>query len=159
MADPNERTFSTSEAEANRARQQGLGSGQREMDAQRDPNRFQTATNPQQRSFEGDLDDATNGDRPAEADFGERRAAPAAPERNVAGINDVEGDLGAGTPANVDIHKLGQDDKPEQEWGESAGPDATFSSNHTRRPVKTEAERGQGAKTRTANKDIVSRRS
>ncbi len=161
MADPNERTFSTSEAEANRARQQGLGSGQSEMDAQRDPNRFQTATNPQQRSFESDLDDTTNGDRPAEADFGEDRGranASAAPMRNVAGINDVAGDLGAGTPANVDIHKLGQDDKPEQEWGESAGPDATFSSNHSRRSVKTEAERGQGAKTRAANKDIVSRR-
>jgi hypothetical protein len=162
MADPNERTFSTSEAEANRARQQGLGSGQREMDAQRDPNRFQTATNPQQRSFEGDLDDATNGDRPGEADFGEASGAggrsQAAPTRSAAGINDIEGDLGAGTPANVDIHKLGQDDKPEQEWGESAGPDATFSSNHTRRGEKTEAERAQGAKTRTANKNIVSRR-
>lgn len=160
MADPNERAFSTSESKANRARQQGLGSGQREMDAQRDPNRSQTATNPQQRSFESDLDDATNGDRPAEADFGEAasRSSRAAPGRSAAGINDIEGDLGAGTPANVDIHKLGQDDKPEQEWGESAGPDATFSSNHTRRGEKTEAERAQGAKTRAANKDIVSRR-
>ena len=120
MADPNERTFSTREAEANRARRQGPGSGQSEADARRDPNRVQTATHRQPRSFEGDL--------------------------------------GAGTPANVDIHKLGQDDKPEQAWGESAGPDATFSSNHTRRGEKTEAERGQGAKTRTANKDLVSRR-
>jgi hypothetical protein len=32
------------------------------------------------------------------------------------------------------------------------------SANHTRRGVKTEAERGQGAKTRQMNKDIVSRR-
>jgi hypothetical protein len=78
--------------------------------------------------------------------------------RDEAGMDSVEGDLGAGTPANVDIHKLGQDDNPEQDWGEPADPDATFSSNHTRRADRTEAERGQGAKTRQANKDIVSRR-
>jgi hypothetical protein len=70
----------------------------------------------------------------------------------------AEGDLGEGTPANVDVHNLGQSDNPEEDWGEPADPEATFSSNHTRRPEKTEAERGQGAKTRAANKDIVSRR-
>lgn len=80
------------------------------------------------------------------------------PERNAAGLGDVPGDLGAGTPANVDIHKLGQPDNPEQEWGEAAGEGATFSANHTRRGEPTEAMRGQGAKTRAANKDIVSRR-
>jgi hypothetical protein len=163
MAAPNDRTFSTSEAEANRARTQGLGSGQREMDAGRDPSRFQTATNPQQRSFESDLNDATNADRPTQADFGEEApatdSADAAPDRSGAGLGDVEGDLGAGTPANVDVHKLGQEDRPQEDWGETAGADATFSSNHTRRPVRTEAERGQGAKTRRANKDIISRRS
>ncbi|MCR5873621.1 hypothetical protein LRS10_05180 [Phenylobacterium sp. J426] len=149
--------------------------GAREMDQQRDPNRFETATNPEQRSFEGDLDDATNADRPSEADFGDTdlRAANsggtaggegppeesnAAPARNVAGLGDVDGDLGAGTPPNVDVHKLGQDDKPEQDWGEPADEGAMFSSNNTRRGVKTEAERGQGAKTRAANKDIFSRR-
>lgn len=67
-------------------------------------------------------------------------------------------DLGVGTPANVDIHKLGQSDRPQESWGEPADPGATFSSNHSRRPLPTEAERGQGRKTRQANKDIVSRR-
>jgi len=120
MADSNDRTFSTSEAAANRARMQGAGVGQGEMDAQRDPNRTPTATNPEPRSFEGDL--------------------------------------GAGTPPNVDLHKLGQDDRPQEDWGEPADPEAVFSSNHTRRAERTEAERGQGRKTRAANKDIVSRR-
>lgn len=76
--------------------------------------------------------------------------------RDEAGIHAVEGDLGAGTPANVDIHKLGQTDRPEEDWGEAA-EGATFSSNHTRRPG-IEAERGQGAKTRRASKDQISRR-
>ena len=69
------------------------------------------------------------------------------------------GDLGAGAPAGVDVHDLGQTDNPQQEWGPEADEEALFSSNHTRRPVRTEAERGQGAKTRQRNKDIVSRRS
>jgi hypothetical protein len=68
------------------------------------------------------------------------------------------GDLGEGTPAGVDVHDLGQQDKPQQEWGPEADEEALFSSNHTRRPVRTEAERGQGAKTRKRNKDIISRR-
>ena len=33
MADPNDRTSPTSAADANRARMQGLGSGQREMES------------------------------------------------------------------------------------------------------------------------------
>jgi hypothetical protein len=78
--------------------------------------------------------------------------------RDEAGLGDVDGDLGAGTPANVDVHKLGQEDRPEQDWGEPAGEGATHSANHTRRAEKTEAERGQGGKTRAYNKDIVSRR-
>lgn len=172
MADPNDRTSATSAADANRARMQGLGSGQREMDAGRDPSRTQSATNPEQRSFDRTLDGATNDDRPSQADFGEEaEAAPAEggerrdgwgldPNlgRDEAGMGAVEGDLGAGTPANVDVHKLGQEDRPEEDWGEPADPQAVFSSNHTRRPVRTEAERGQGRKTRAANKDIVSRR-
>jgi hypothetical protein len=68
-------------------------------------------------------------------------------------------DLGVGTPANVDIHKLGQGDRPQEYWGEPGDPGATFSSNHSRRALPSEAERGQGRKTRQANKDIVSRRS
>ena len=176
MADA-DRTFDTDTPSASRARNQGLGVGQREMDAQRDPNRAQTATNPEQRSFDGDLEGATNGDQPSQADFGDtdiargdEDAAEASPDRrdgwgldpnlgrDEAGINAVEGDLGAGTPANVDIHKLGQTDRPEQDWGEAA-EGAVFSSNHSRRPDRTEAERGQGAKTRKATKDQISRRS
>jgi hypothetical protein len=67
-------------------------------------------------------------------------------------------DLGVGTPANVDIHKLGQSDRPQEAWGEPGDPEATFSSNHSRRPMPNEADRAQGRKTRQANKDIVSRR-
>jgi hypothetical protein len=81
----------------------------------------------------------------------------AEPDRDAAGQESV-GDLGEGTPPNVDVHNLGQEDNPQQEWGEQAGQDAVFSTNPTRRPVRTEAERGQGAKTRRMNKDIVSRR-
>ncbi len=68
------------------------------------------------------------------------------------------GDLGEGTPANVDIHDLGQADAPEQDWGEAMDAEAMHSADHARRPIKTEADRGQGAKTRKLNKDIVSRR-
>lgn len=178
MADQDDRRFDPSQTDANRTRMQGGGVGAREMDQQRDPNRFQTATNPEQRSFEGDLDGATNADRPSQADFGDSDIAAADGQadgasaarrdgwgvdpdlgRNEAGMGDVDGDLGAGTPANVDVHKLGQEDRPEEDWGEASGEGATFSSNHTRRGDKTEAERGQGAKTRAHNKDTVSRRS
>ena len=69
------------------------------------------------------------------------------------------GDLGEGTPANVDLTKLGQRDNPEEDWGEPSGPEAQHGANHAARPERTEAERGQGAKTRKANKDIISRRS
>ena len=82
-----DRTFRTSTPEANRAEQQGLGVGQRELDAQADPGREETALE----AFE-----------------------------------DVQDDL---------------DDKVTD-----------------RRALKVESEAGQGAKTRQANKDIVSRR-
>ena len=68
------------------------------------------------------------------------------------------GDLGEGTPAGVDIHNLGQEDHPEQDWGAESEEGATFSSNNTRKGIRTEAERGQGAKTRRMTKDIISRR-
>jgi hypothetical protein len=178
MADQDDRRFDPSETDANRTRMQGGGVGAREMDQQRDPNRFQTATNPEQRSFDGDLDDATNADRPSQADFGDTDIAAAGDSqadsasatrrdgwgvdpdlgRNEAGMGDVEGDLGAGTPANVDIHKLGQTDNPEEDWGDPADEGATFSSTNTNRGGRTELERGQGAKTRAHNKDTVSRR-
>jgi hypothetical protein len=145
------------------------------MDAGRDPSRHKTATNPEQRSFDGDVQAPMNADRPGAADFGEASDADAAAQtagderrdgwgldpnlgRDEAGLGDVGGDLGAGTPANVDLHKLGQEDRPQEDWGEPAAEGATFSSNHSRRGERLEAERGQGAKTRAANKDIVSRR-
>ena len=153
MADPNARTSPAGSAEANAGRQQGLGQGQAELDAGRDPSRTRAATNPEQRSFTGDMDESGSSDRPSQADFREM------PDRNAAGIDDVPGDLGAGTPPNVDIHKLGQKDHPQGEWGEPAGEGAMHGANHTRRPERTEALRGQGAKTRTATKDQISRRS
>jgi len=78
-------------------------------------------------------------------------------DRNAAGLRQA-GDLGASTPPGVDVHKLGQPDQPQQDWGSTAGEAAVFSANHSRRGVRTEAERSQGAKTRRLNKDIVSRR-
>jgi hypothetical protein len=80
MADQ-DRTFSPTEVEANRAAQQGLGVGQRELDAQRDPG---------------------------------------------------------------DVPEL------DQEAEDEAAED--------RRTIKAESERGQGAKTRQHQKDIISRR-
>lgn len=65
------------------------------------------------------------------------------------------GDLGEGTPANVDIHNLGQSDNPEAEWGEGA-EGAVYGANHTRRGDRTGAERGQGPQTRERNKQINS---
>jgi hypothetical protein len=166
MAEDEDRTFAPNEAQANRASTQGLGAGQREMDQQRDPSRFHEATRPDSPSWRGDMEAPTNADRPGQEASGDgeqpqrRDGWGLDPNlgRNEAGIGDVEGDLGAGTPANVDIHKLGQSDNPEEEWGEPAGEGAQFSSNHTRRAEKTEAERGQGAKTRAFNKDQMSRR-
>ena len=161
MADEKDRSFTTGTSQANRARMQGLGVGQEEMDAQRDPNRFQTATNPRDPALEGDLDGATNSDRPTQADFGDGSTDGETDEgadRDAADVQTGTGDLGEGVPANVDIHKLGQEDNPEEDWGEPADEGAMFSSNHTRRPIKTEAERSQGAKTRAFNKDMMSRR-
>jgi hypothetical protein len=66
-------------------------------------------------------------------------------DRNAADLADSSGDLG-------------QEDNPQEDWGPEGDPQMLHSANHTRRPLKTEAERGQGAKTRRANKDIVSRR-
>lgn len=154
MADPNDRTFSPSQAEANRTRMQGGGVGAREMDAQRDPDRLQRAASPEPRSFAADLDGATNGDRPSEADFGDSDIAAAGETADESGAS---GDLGVGTPPNVDIHKLGQADDPEADWGEAAGEGATFSSDRANRGDRAELDRSQGAKTRTANKDIISR--
>src|SRR5690349_5952118 len=131
MADEN-RSFDPAAAAANRAQQQGLGVGQQGIDTQVSPNRETSATDPERTE-------------PAEG-------APSAPgsrlnDRNAVGLSEA-GDLGASTPANVDIHNLGQSDRPEEEWGEPAGEGATYSSDNTRKGLRTEADRGQGAKTR-----------
>jgi len=49
-------------------------------------------------------------------------------------------------------------DNPQEDWGEPADEGATYSANHATRGEKSDAERGQGAKTRKASKDIISRR-
>jgi hypothetical protein len=48
--------------------------------------------------------------------------------------------------------------KAEDDWGEPAAEGATYSANHATRGEKAGGQNGQGAKTRTANKDTVSRR-
>jgi hypothetical protein len=170
MADE-DRSFAPSSVQTNRAEHQGLGVGQRELNAQRGADRNTFATDPERTEpFDETLDPTTNADRPSQADFsgqdvGRPEMRPRAEQpgaglddRNAAGLDEGGGDLGAATPSNVDVHDLGQEDAPEQDWGEEMGEEATFSANHTRRPDRTEAERGQGAKTRRLNKDIISRR-
>lgn len=66
--------------------------------------------------------------------------------------------LGVAAPANVDLTRLGQRDNPQEDWGEPMEAEAQHGGNHTTRPDRTEAQRGQGVKTRAAFKDIVSRR-
>jgi hypothetical protein len=52
----------------------------------------------------------------------------------------------------------GSSGNAEEEWGEPADEGAAYSANHATRGEKTDAERGQGAKTRKATKDAISRR-
>ncbi|RAK59686.1 hypothetical protein DJ021_07665 [Phenylobacterium hankyongense] len=136
--------------QVNRARTQGLGVGQKELNLQKDPARSEDATDPERlEPFEPDTRDdaeASGEDRSFAADDGDA----AEPEDDPM--------LGAGAPANVNPHDLGQRDNPQEDWGEPAGEGVTHSQTHTRRPLRTEAERGQGAKTRKLNKDIISRR-
>lgn len=172
MADQEKRTFDPGTVASNRAQMQGLGVGQKELNMQQAPNRDTYATAPQRTEpFDERLDETTNADRPDQADFGDedrsqdrsgargRTPGPGAAldDRNRAGMQQA-GDLGAGTPPNVDVHDLGQDDNPQAEWGDEVDEDMMHSADHTRRPERTEAERGQGAKTRRMTKDIISRR-
>jgi len=180
-----DRTFRTSTPAANRGQMQGLGVGQKEINAQLSPSRDEHATDPQRTEpFDQSLESPKGDDLGHE--FSDRGAAdpsygpgdgaqlrgevrppdesrafaePSADldDRDAAGLDEA-GDLGAGTPSNVDVHDVGQEDKPEEDWGDAAAEGTLHSANHTRRGVKTEAERGQGAKTRRANKDIISRR-
>ncbi|HEY8615062.1 hypothetical protein [Phenylobacterium sp.] len=184
------RTYMPSTTSVNRARIQGGGVGQQDMDMQQDPDRGTHATEPQ--NTEGwDNDPAGTGDdrgqassdmgagavsqgganasgaamedrsfggsAGAENEDGDQGSVGGTSDRNAAGQGDTTGDLGEGTPANVDIHKLGQEDNPEQDWGEPA-EGATYSSTNSNRGGRTELERGQGAKTRAFNKDQFSRR-
>lgn len=112
----NPQSYSPTSQEASRARQQGAGVGQRDLDRQEDAGRPEG----EPKSFDRDPDPAM-----------------------------------IGTPANVDAHNFEDRDNPQLDWGE-AGADAVHSATHSRRPVKTEAERGQGAKTRARNKQINS---
>src|SRR3954462_7358842 len=104
MADEN-RSFDPSTQQANRSVEQGLGVGQKEMDAQRDPGRDQQATDPRRTArFESDQGISEEG----------------APEDRNAAHGTDEAPLGEGAPANLDIHDLGQADNPEEDWGEPA---------------------------------------
>lgn len=163
MAEEEKRTFAPGTVSSNRAQMQGLGVGQKELNMQQAPNRDTYATAPQRTEpFDERLDETTNADRPEQADFGEDDRTPPRGQRQAGpaarGADVTAGDLGVGTPAGVDIHDLGQDDNPQAEWGDEVDEDMTYSADHTRRPERTEAERGQGAKTRRMTKDIISRR-
>jgi hypothetical protein len=150
-----DRTFRTSTPAANRAEMQGLGVGQKELNAQQAPNRDQHATDPQRlEPFENDP--AGPGDDRGQAS-GDLGGAAARDDGQAADLDAAA--LGVGVPSNVDVHDLGEKDNPLADFGDETDPGLIHSANHTRRPIKTEAERGQGAKTRRANKDIVSRRS
>jgi hypothetical protein len=180
------RTYQPSTVQSNRGAMQGLGVGQKDMDMQQEPTREEHATSPQRTEPFGNDPAGTGDDRgQASSDMGSGAASQdganvsgaaredrsfegagddepqgglqGSDDRDAAGVNQV-GDLGEGTPANVDIHNLGQGDKPEQDWGAPADPTATYSSTNSNRGGRTELERGQGAKTRAFNKDQISRR-
>lgn len=55
------------------------------------------------------------------------------------------------------IGDLAQEDNPELDWGEPLAG-ASHGENHTRRPHKTEADRGHGRRTIQRNKEINSGR-
>jgi len=135
-------TFDPTTAQVNRGREQGLGVGQRELDLQRDPTPESHAVDPERTEpFDRELE-----------------APSRAAEDRSAGRPGGSEPLGEGTPANVDVHDTGEADDPQNDWGDPVDEGALHGANHTRRPEKTEAERGQGPRTRQANKDIVSRR-
>ena len=160
MAEDN-RTFRTSTPAANRSGVEGLGAGP--FDRTLSPTAGDDHGGEPADRGAGDPSEAPgDGARPRDEVGREARpfadSATRLDDRNAAGLADA-GDLGAGTPAGVDVHDLGQEDKPEEDGGEDAGEGLAHSANPTRRGIKSEAERGQGAKTRRLNKDIISRRS
>lgn len=148
MADPKPepRTFASDTVAANRARTQGLGVGQQELNAQRDPNRDLSATLPDRpEPFEAPPEPGEEA-ADAGADSSARR------EEQLGLFPDQ---ATVGTPPSVDPVEFEDGDPEQLDWGEPL-EGATHGQNHTRRPEKTEAERGQGAKTRQRNKEIVS---
>ena len=59
------------------------------------------------------------------------------------------------TPPQTSADPSGEGiDNPQEDWGGSARH-AEHGANHTRRPEKTEAERGQGRRTVQRNREIV----
>jgi len=60
--------------------------------------------------------------------------------------------------AQVDPARLGQRDTPEEDWGDALEGGAQHGANHLIREDRPELDRGQGAKTRRAAKDQISRR-
>jgi hypothetical protein len=157
-----DRTYSPSQAEANRARMQGLGVGQKEMDLQRDPDRDLHATDPERTEpFDTTLEAGPPAEHTPQVLAGGVVGPTEAPEEPRAfddGDDTQQPWLGEGVPPNVDVHDTGDADNPQNDWGEAVDEGAMHGINHTRRPERTEALRGQGAKTRQLNKDIVSRR-
>jgi hypothetical protein len=117
------------QAEANRARMQGGGSGQREMDAQQDPTGARGGLGGEARSFEADPISQT-GTNPQEAS-----------------AHIVEGG---------DQYDTEGRDNPQADGGEpSMG--AQHGQTHVDRPERAQSEAGgQGPKTRARNKEINS---
>lgn len=72
--------------------------------------------------------------------------------RNGTGMGDTGGDLGAGTPANVDIHDIDQDDNPQAEWGQDTGGAAVHSTSRGDRAQG----KSQGPKTQARTREINS---
>ena len=59
-------------------------------------------------------------------------------------------------PQGADQYDFDGDDNPQEDGGDPAGA-AQTGANHTRRPERTEAMRGQGPKTRAAQKSEINR--
>ena len=115
------------QAEANRSRMQGGGSGQRELDAQQDPGR---PAGGEGRSFMESDEISQTGTNPQEAS-----------------AHIVEGG---------DQYDFDGRDNPQEDGGEPSGG-MHHGENHTRWPDRTEALRGgQGPKTRARTKEINS---
>lgn len=87
----------------------------------------------------------------------DRQASPGRPDQEPRSFaNDADGAM-QGASDGLETRDPEDIDNPELDWGEPA-PDAVHGQTHTRRAAKTEAERGQGRKTRARNKQIVSGR-